>query len=576
MSACEPKYQLLWTLVLKSLSDSLSPDELQLFQNMMAQEAELRSYYLDCIRVHTGLSKVVGEMVFASTGEIETLNAALLTLRDHERNAVTIHSPAEENASGNELIRRIERPHVKYVHLKKSSIITFLITSAAVLTLVMLGRFAPLKSGIEVATLSDSLNAKWTEGDALLSNGKRLATGSHDYCLREGYAKVEFDNNTIVTLEGPAEFQILTGDQVKLNYGKLFAIVPPQAYGFVVSTPFAKIIDLGTEFGVRQGVNESTELHVIKGKTNFVSGFRGARINDLVEAGSARQMDGLSGEFQTIPCEEWLFVRRIDSQNRIVWRGVDPLFRDTAADESKKIVFSDNFEEGHRNQWHLIRAGELKVQDDSGRLGSGKAMFWDAHLPTFYPSILANFEAVELQNEGDSISLRLDFRLADWDRQKGDVFRLGLFDSNGTIQMVDAVGDRSTASAADDQGFFAMQPLASGEEVVLCEELGQTSSFMGGDDVKRLRIDKNPGGLDEVLNHTIVFSITRKNKELMLEYWCDEDKYLSGIVQTDQFRFNQVGLSGVCSKGTFVIDNVVVNFTSRPGFPDTKRSPTRE
>jgi hypothetical protein len=182
-----------------------------------------------------------------------------------------------------------------------------------------------MKRGVEVATLEDSLNAKWADSNPSMRNGTRLKTGSELLLIREGFATLVFDNDTRVVIEGPAEFQVLTGDQIKLNYGRIYAIVPPQAYGFQVTTPGTKIIDLGTEFGVQQDRHGNTELHVISGKTSLVAGIRGSRINAYVEAGSAKRLDTSIGQIKEIACDETLFVRRIDSQVNLVWRGEQTL-----------------------------------------------------------------------------------------------------------------------------------------------------------------------------------------------------------------------------------------------------------
>jgi hypothetical protein len=160
-----------------------------------------------------------------------------------------------------------------------------------------------------------------------MQNGTRLSAGYSHYELQDGYVTFLFDNKTAVTVEGPAQFQILTGDQIALDYGKIYAVVPPEVYGFQVSTPAAKIIDLGTEFGVYQDRNGKTELHVITGKTSLVSGIGGARINAYVEAGVARRIYGDTGRLEVIRCDSRLFARTIDSRLNRVWRGSEPPYR---------------------------------------------------------------------------------------------------------------------------------------------------------------------------------------------------------------------------------------------------------
>jgi hypothetical protein len=148
----------------------------------------------------------------------------------------------------------------------------------------------------------------------------RLSTKDDSLWLREGVATVLFDSGSSVVIEGPAEFEILTADQIQLNYGRLFASVPKQAIGFTVSTAQSKIIDLGTDFGVKAGP-DGTELHVIQGKTMLISGAaRNAKNQYELCEGQARAVTA-SGIVQDISLKKEAFIRRIDSRTRFIWKG---------------------------------------------------------------------------------------------------------------------------------------------------------------------------------------------------------------------------------------------------------------
>lgn len=205
--------------------------------------------------------------------------------------------------------------------VSKLSLYTLLLASAAMIFLIVYAYFIPAGRGIEVATLSDSLHAKWAEGDRVLRDGVRLITKSDPLWLREGIARLAFDNGSIVMLEGPAEFEILTEDQIQLNYGRLFATVPKKAMGFTVSTANSKIIDLGTEFGVKTDP-DGTEVHVIRGKTMLISSFRNDS-NKQFELGQGQaKVITATGAVRDILLKNEAFVRRIDSsKTALVWKG---------------------------------------------------------------------------------------------------------------------------------------------------------------------------------------------------------------------------------------------------------------
>ncbi len=124
-----------------------------------------------------------------------------------------------------------------------------------------------------VARLSNEVDSRWEPsraGDG--SNG-----GSHPesvalpirtefsagqrLSLLAGLAEITFHSGARVILHGPAQFVVSNGLGGDLQFGKLTAKVPHGAAGFTISTPAGKVVDLGTEFGVK--VNADRTMHVI-------------------------------------------------------------------------------------------------------------------------------------------------------------------------------------------------------------------------------------------------------------------------------------------------------------------------
>lgn len=239
-------------------------------------------------------------------------------LADEENKAPVIERVQEEASPG--LIYKVERPKVSR-QIRKSTIISLITASAAIVLLLLFVRFAPPVSGIEVATLLDSIDAEWGMTDTEMRKGVRFATSSRDLYLKNGIVELLFDNDTRVTFEGPAEFQVLSSDVIKLNYGRLYAVVSKAGYGFQISTKDSKIIDLGTEFGVHKDLHGRIELHVVKGKTCLISGSGNQNIDIDVLANSAIRLNTEIGEMNFIDCDKELFARRINSKLNLIWRG---------------------------------------------------------------------------------------------------------------------------------------------------------------------------------------------------------------------------------------------------------------
>ena len=96
-----------------------------------------------------------------------------------------------------------------------------------------------------------------------LRPGTRLKPGS--LIVADGQAQLEFLNGVQINLEGPAELRIRSDSMATLVSGKAAVRVPPGARGFVLSTPNAAIVDLGTEFAVSIGARGESEVHVVEG-----------------------------------------------------------------------------------------------------------------------------------------------------------------------------------------------------------------------------------------------------------------------------------------------------------------------
>lgn len=239
-------------------------------------------------------------------------------LADHEKTAPAVEVAKKEPQR--ELVQKVVYPPRDRRKPSKFSIFTLVNVAAIILFLVIL-RFLPSRGGVEVATLIDSINAKWADVEGEMNSGTSIATGNKSLLLREGYAEILFDNQAKVILEGPSEFQVLSEDQIKLNYGRLYAIVPREAIGFAIKTPSSQIVDLGTEFGVDTNFQGDTSLHVMKGRTVLIAGDRANKISVEVTQGIAKKVLIESQTISDIPCNDRIFVREISSADKLVWRG---------------------------------------------------------------------------------------------------------------------------------------------------------------------------------------------------------------------------------------------------------------
>ncbi|HPC65520.1 MAG TPA: FecR domain-containing protein [Anaerohalosphaeraceae bacterium] len=306
-------------LIQKELDGCLTDQEFTCLQTILKENPEAVDYYVKTICVISNISSnsAVLETVQGNSFLTESFQSGIWkALADAEKTAPAVaFKAAQMPRISVEKVRR-EKAVRK---VSKSAIVSFLTAAAAVLFVILFARFAPPKGGYEVATLADGIGAEWAAGTSV-QKGSRFVTGSSAYMLKEGLAELLFDNAARLTIEAPAEFRILGDDRLRLEYGRLYASVPPGAVGFTVNTPSARIIDLGTEFGVQSDFDGNTQLHVLKGKTVLMAG-AADKTHLEVSAGAAKKIAKATGEVTDIPCQSDYFVRTINSASNCVWRG---------------------------------------------------------------------------------------------------------------------------------------------------------------------------------------------------------------------------------------------------------------
>lgn len=151
-----------------------------------------------------------------------------------------------------------------------------------------------------IATLVESINSRWHVGD--LAIGSRLRTESLK--LDQGIAVIQLDSGPRLRLIGPAELNLTSGQEVALAQGSVVARVPPEARGFAVVTPQGRVVDLGTEFGVRVDASRETQVHVFEGLVQLVSDTGAARPLTVGEACAI----SAGGEVTSIAAQPALFA----------------------------------------------------------------------------------------------------------------------------------------------------------------------------------------------------------------------------------------------------------------------------
>ena len=165
--------------------------------------------------------------------------------------------------------------------------------AAALMAVLLLVPPAP-----ELARLTKLSGARWGDGRPSLRAGTRVD-------LVFGYAELTLANRVRLVLEAPVRLILDSERKVRLESGRVVADVPPEARGFTIDTPPARVVDLGTEFGVGVREDGETEVQVFRGEV--VAEYKGARHH--LEAGRAVRIDPAASPPRGIEFQSDRFVR---------------------------------------------------------------------------------------------------------------------------------------------------------------------------------------------------------------------------------------------------------------------------
>lgn len=307
---------LIHELVNKSLEGTIVESEMHQLNQLVAGDPQAAAYYVSCVRLHFAFSKT-GPLLREHSQPCALDGVHVLqAFAEYEMTAPGVEIPKIPIEGHPGPTAGIEQ--ARAAKISKTPLMTVLISCAALLMVLIYIYIKPVP--MEVATLTDAVDAQCLNTNIMLLPGARLQTAQPPVMLTGGIVKLLYDNDVEVLIEAPAEYQIESSGAIRLNYGRLFARVSEAGKGFSVFTRNTKIVDLGTEFGVYADPLNKTELHVFKGKTTAT-----VTVNNTVQTigvigGQAREInaDGLARE---IHLKKEGFVRAIDSKTDLVWRG---------------------------------------------------------------------------------------------------------------------------------------------------------------------------------------------------------------------------------------------------------------
>ncbi len=165
--------------------------------------------------------------------------------------------------------------------------------------------------------------------DALLFRDGRQWAGAQIpaglYRLERGFLHLQFADNVALYVEAPAQFQVLDGRGVRLQSGRLSAIVPDGS-AFTVATSEATVAESGTEYSVEAAAGGS-EVHVFRGSVRVRSTAETDPAVPATAVGSSQavRVDGTRNRPTSIDLAPDRFVRTFDEPRQNYARTVKQL-----------------------------------------------------------------------------------------------------------------------------------------------------------------------------------------------------------------------------------------------------------
>jgi hypothetical protein len=308
-------------LLVRAMDSALSKEEFDRLGTLLKNNPSAREYFYDILATFAGMDEI--GVPSLEDGSIDLLTWKAMADIERTAPAVTIEKIKQQDNHQTEHAGKIVRK------VNRVSLTVAITSLAALFLMIIFVNYQQLFTQDKVATLTDSVNARWKDATVSPDINSRLSARQGIMTLEQGLVKLQFDSNAKVVIEAPAQFEITTGDQIQLHLGRVYATVPPEAVGFAIKTFNSKIVDLGTEFGVQVYPSGATELHVLKGKTTLVCGNQN-KTSTMLTGGSAKKIAGTEAALSDIQCDNSRFAREINSVNHTIWRGQPILLADIA------------------------------------------------------------------------------------------------------------------------------------------------------------------------------------------------------------------------------------------------------
>jgi hypothetical protein len=279
--------------------------------------------------------------------------------------------------------------------INKTAIYTAILASAALLMLLSYIHLVPVRQTGGLGYLTSSVHAEWASVNGPILQDKALYPGPMK--LVRGLAEITMDTGATVIVESPAEFELETKSRIYLKSGRLVVNIENSSEDrFVVRTPQATVVDLGTEFGVEIDAQGNTQTHVFQGEAELRSGSDPLKYSSALslKVGQGGRSDA-AGNLKPARLNDRVFVRKEHFDTEVLAEKGSPYHRWKAyhnklyADPS--LVVHYTFEEQVSSPDRVLNQAPVTGAALHGVLGA------DGPKPTWVQGRLAGKTAIRFE-----------------------------------------------------------------------------------------------------------------------------------------------------------------------------------
>jgi hypothetical protein len=189
------------------------------------------------------------------------------------------------------------------------------LVAAALYLVLYLGRPAehqpsssPTPEGSTIATVIQLDSVEWETAGIPLREGEVVSP--FRLRLRAGRLTLAFFSGVSLTVEGPADLELLAADRIFFHHGKLRARVVRGAEGFTIVTAGYEVVDLGTEFAMNLEPGGKSRVMVFEGEAAVsVLGEDGRSVRGaLLARRRSVEVDPDGGGIRDVPPQPEAFV----------------------------------------------------------------------------------------------------------------------------------------------------------------------------------------------------------------------------------------------------------------------------